>query len=81
MNTIDALKLIVGEAGQEKRTKVGLQRVRQAAKILNLSDADLVELETFMDYRDRSSGEVYAYLTETKPKRKLAKKLDWSNVR
>lgn len=81
MTTLEALKIIIKAVDKPKRTKIALHHVRGAAFSLGLSVDETIDLETFLDFRDRSTGEVYPYLTEKKPKRKLAKPVDWSNVR
>lgn len=59
MTRSQALRELMYEAQRERRTKIGLKRIRQAGKLLQLTDAEQVEVEQFLDYRN-SDGHLYA---------------------
>ena len=53
MNKVEALQALICEAYKERRTRVGLNRVRKAMKSLGLTDKEMAEVECSLDYRDR----------------------------
>jgi hypothetical protein len=55
---LEALKLILKEWDNERRTMAGLKRVRKSAHRLGLSDDEIIELEKVMEYRN-GAGEFY----------------------
>lgn len=76
MTNLEAVKLLLQDANAEKATKAGLVRVRKAGAALGLSAAEQIELERLMEYRG-FDGELYAYLTTTKPRRRASASGDW----
>jgi hypothetical protein len=57
-----AIAAITNEVQKTKMTKVGLKRIRQAAKVLGLSQEETVWLEYCCEYRNsgNSTSEVWA---------------------
>ena len=78
MLKIDALKTIMREGRQTKPTKTGLERIRRAGKVLELTEAEQIELEVSLDYRRPDTRELWPEITETKPRRKAAK-FNWTS--
>lgn len=56
---IQAIREIIWDANNKKPSKTSLKRVRQAGKILGLTDEEQIQLENVLDYRGFSTNELY----------------------
>ena len=64
MNKADAVIEIARESHGSQITKAGLLRVRRSAKVLGLSPEELVDLEVWLEFRNRETRELYPKVAE-----------------